>query len=39
MTVTIPADVDVTTGFVDNEGERIYYEITGSGSPLVLCHG
>jgi 3-oxoadipate enol-lactonase len=39
MTVTVPSDLDVTTGFVGSEGERIYYEITGSGSPLVLCHG
>src|SRR5207253_3519304 len=39
MTVTVPSDLDVTTGFVDNDGERIYYEVTGSGTPLVLCHG
>ena len=39
MTVTVPTELDVTTGFVDSEGERIYYEVTGSGSPLVLCHG
>jgi pimeloyl-ACP methyl ester carboxylesterase len=39
MTVTVPSDLDVTTGFVDSDGERIYYEVTGSGTPLVLCHG
>jgi pimeloyl-ACP methyl ester carboxylesterase len=39
MTVTIPSDLEVTTGFVEGDGERIYYEITGSGTPLVLCHG
>jgi len=39
MTVTIPSDLEVTTGFVEGDGERIYYEITGSGTALVLCHG
>lgn len=39
MTLTVPSELDVRTGFVDSDGERIYYEITGSGSPLVLCHG
>jgi len=39
MTVTVPSDLDVTTGFLESDGERIYYEITGSGTPLVLCHG
>lgn len=28
-----------TSGHTASEGERIYYERTGSGSPLVLCHG
>ena len=29
-----------TTGFAENEGERIYYESVGEGEPtLVLCHG
>jgi 3-oxoadipate enol-lactonase len=27
------------TGWVDSEGERIYFEQTGTGSPVVLCHG
>ena len=28
------------TGFVDHDGERIYYEVVGEGGvPLVLCHG
>lgn len=27
------------TGFLDNEGERIYWEDLGEGFPLVLCHG
>jgi pimeloyl-ACP methyl ester carboxylesterase len=39
MTVTVRSEFDATTGSVDSEGERIYYEVTGSGSPLVLCHG
>ena len=29
-----------TTGFVDHDGERIYYEVVGEGGvPLVLSHG
>ena len=29
------------TGFVDHDGERLYYELSGpdDGVPLVLCHG
>ncbi len=26
-------------GQVESEGERIYYEVTGTGPPVVLCHG
>ena len=26
-------------GFVDVDGARLYYEVTGSGRPLVLVHG
>jgi 3-oxoadipate enol-lactonase len=28
-----------TSGYVSSEGEDIYYERTGEGPPLVLCHG
>lgn len=27
------------TGHVDSDGERIYFEVTGSGPAVVLCHG
>ena len=27
------------SGYVESDGERIYYETTGHGSPIVLCHG
>ncbi|MEP7291975.1 MAG: alpha/beta fold hydrolase [Chloroflexota bacterium] len=27
------------TGFADVNGTRLYYEVTGSGHPLVLIHG
>jgi len=27
------------TGFLEREGERIYYETSGDGPPLVLTHG
>jgi 3-oxoadipate enol-lactonase len=27
------------TGFLDQGGERIYYEVCGEGPDLVLCHG
>ena len=29
----------VTSGFVDVEGTRLYYEVAGSGTPVVLLHG
>ena len=28
-----------TTGFADVRGTQLYYEIAGSGPPLVLVHG
>lgn len=28
-----------TTGFLEHDGERIYWEDLGEGDPLVLCHG
>ena len=28
-----------TSGFVDVEGTRLYYEVAGSGPPVVLLHG
>ena len=27
------------TGFLERDGERIYWESLGAGPPLVLCHG
>lgn len=27
------------TGFLERDGERIYWEDVGEGDPLVLCHG
>ena len=30
---------DITPGWVDVDGERIYFESTGEGDPVVLCHG
>ena len=27
------------TGFVDANGARLYFELAGSGHPLVLIHG
>jgi len=27
------------TGFFETDGERLYYEACGTGSPVVLCHG
>ncbi len=32
-------DLARMTGWVESEGERIYWEATGSGQPVVLCHG
>lgn len=31
--------LDRITGYVQSEGEEIYFERTGEGSPVVLCHG
>lgn len=28
-----------TTGYVQSDGEDVYYETTGSGPAVVLCHG
>ena len=33
------ADPVLTSGFVESGGEQIYFETTGSGEALVLCHG
>jgi 3-oxoadipate enol-lactonase len=30
---------DRRTGYVETEGERVYFEVTGEGPPVVLCHG
>jgi pimeloyl-ACP methyl ester carboxylesterase len=29
----------IETGYVDVDGGRLYYEVTGAGHPLVLVHG
>ncbi len=34
-----PQHLTRTTGYVRSEGEDIYYERTGEGSPVLLCHG
>ena len=31
--------IEHRVGAVDRDGVSIYYEVTGSGPPLVLCHG
>jgi 3-oxoadipate enol-lactonase len=31
--------MDIQTGFADVNGTRLYYEVAGSGHPLVLIHG
>jgi 3-oxoadipate enol-lactonase len=31
--------MQIETGFADVNGTRFYYEIAGSGHPLVLIHG
>jgi pimeloyl-ACP methyl ester carboxylesterase len=28
-----------SVGYVDSDGERVYFEVTGVGPPVVLCHG
>ncbi len=35
----ITPNVQSTDGFVEINGTRIYYTITGQGVPLVLIHG
>ena len=30
---------DVISGFADNDGVQIYYEVVGEGPPLLLLHG
>jgi len=30
---------DVQSGFADAEGGKLYYEVAGSGHPLILIHG
>jgi pimeloyl-ACP methyl ester carboxylesterase len=31
--------IEVTSGYVDVEGARLYYEEAGQGTPVVLIHG
>jgi 3-oxoadipate enol-lactonase len=28
-----------TVGYIESDAERIYYETTGVGDPVILCHG
>jgi pimeloyl-ACP methyl ester carboxylesterase len=37
--VTKPDTVSRTSGYADVNGLHMYYEVAGSGSPLVLLHG
>ena len=45
MTPAVPAFAQATTvpgskrGFLDRPGCRIYYEVTGSGPPIIFAHG
>ena len=34
-----PEGVLRSVGYVESDGERVYYEVTGAGDPTVLCHG
>jgi 3-oxoadipate enol-lactonase len=34
-----PTEVKIETGFADVNGTRLYYEVAGSGDPIVLIHG
>lgn len=37
---TTSADIPRRGGFLEHDGERIYYEVCGEGGlPLLLCHG
>jgi len=31
--------VNKTTGYLERDGDRIYFEVTGHGAPVVLVHG
>jgi pimeloyl-ACP methyl ester carboxylesterase len=33
-----PGATEAVSGYVDNDGVRIYYEVEGEGTPLVLVH-
>lgn len=37
--MTAPNSLSRQPGYIEREGERIYYESTGIGPPTVLCHG
>ncbi len=38
-TIASAKDIVLESGFVESDGEQIYYETLGSGDPLVLSHG
>ena len=33
------AKIEVASGFAEVNGTRLYYEVAGSGDPIVLIHG
>jgi 3-oxoadipate enol-lactonase len=39
MTTLAERGLQRAVGHVESEGERIYYEVTGAGRPVVLIHG
>lgn len=39
MTNILPTNHQRSVDYIRSAGESIYYEITGSGTPVVLCHG
>jgi hypothetical protein len=34
-----PAGVTMSSGYADADGLKVYYEVQGTGEPLVLLHG
>ncbi len=31
--------IEITSGFISSDAEKIYYEFTGQGDALIFCHG